>query len=264
MFSTKDIIINNGFIDGDFFESLGNDRVKYFKADTIDYFLSNNDLSNISFDSIITHNSDLNISNDMIDKAFKNGSRIRKWYAQNINTEHNSLICLPIGLERTRWFPEINKQHKLYNKIALSYNKPSNKKCYLNFSLDTNSSKRCECYNKINKDLCTVNILNKVAQTEDLYMRYLDGILDHTFVVCPEGNGIDTHRMWECLYLGRIPVVKRNHVVESFKSLPILIIDNWEEVTELLLNDYIENFNINNYSLNELKQTYWEAVIHGK
>jgi hypothetical protein len=42
------------------------------------------------------------------------------------------------------------------------------------------------------------------------YENYIDNIYNHKFVICPEGNGIDTHRFWESLYLGVIPVIINN------------------------------------------------------
>ena len=39
------------------------------------------------------------------------------------------------------------------------------------------------------------------------YERYWKTITDHQFVLAPHGNGQDTHRLWEVLALGAVPVV---------------------------------------------------------
>ena len=49
------------------------------------------------------------------------------------------------------------------------------------------------------------------------------------FALAPVGNGIDTHRFWEILWLGRVPVTLHNPVVDSFPGLPALILDKWED-----------------------------------
>ena len=53
--------------------------------------------------------------------------------------------------------------------------------------------------------------------------------MEHKFILCPEGNGIDTHRFWETLCLGRIPVVLHNPVNDYFSSLPVVVLDKWED-----------------------------------
>ena len=52
----------------------------------------------------------------------------------------------------------------------------------------------------------------------------------HKYAICPEGNGIDTHRFWESLYMNTIPICKRNILVEYYsKYFPIIILNNWNE-----------------------------------
>ena len=49
----------------------------------------------------------------------------------------------------------------------------------------------------------------------------------------PEGNGIDCHRMWECLYLKVIPICHRNILTEHFSKLfPIILVDDWKDKNE--------------------------------
>ena len=53
----------------------------------------------------------------------------------------------------------------------------------------------------------------------------------HRFVVCPPGNGIDTHRMWEALYNRTIPIVLRNPALRDFGDLPIIFVEDFREIT---------------------------------
>lgn len=41
--------------------------------------------------------------------------------------------------------------------------------------------------------------------------QYAAVVNEHRFVLCPRGNGIDTHRFWETLYRGAIPIVLANN-----------------------------------------------------
>lgn len=74
------------------------------------------------------------------------------------------------------------------------------------------------------------------------YEEYLQAIKSHKFVLCPSGNGIESARNWETLYMKRVPVFKRHpYLEEMFKDFPVLFIDEWEEITEELLenNEYL-------------------------
>ncbi|MBU3729146.1 MAG: hypothetical protein FGM37_07865 [Phycisphaerales bacterium] len=68
--------------------------------------------------------------------------------------------------------------------------------------------------------------------------RFLDELCEHKFMLCPRGNGIDTHRMWEALCCGVIPVVERHFTHTPLEGLlPVLAVDSFSEVTEALLED---------------------------
>ena len=44
------------------------------------------------------------------------------------------------------------------------------------------------------------------------------------YVVCCEGNGMDTHRAWEVLSLNRIPIVYKTPMTESlYRGLPVIL-----------------------------------------
>lgn len=73
---------------------------------------------------------------------------------------------------------------------------------------------------------------------------------DSLFVACPRGNGLDTHRFWESLYLGAIPVVLRSEALPVHYEWPSLIIESWEEIIDLkreqLEIEYIKRINPRN------------------
>lgn len=90
---------------------------------------------------------------------------------------------------------------------------------------------------------------------------YFDNLYNHPFVICPEGNGIDTHRTWECLYLNTIPIVKRNINIEFYKDLPICFVDSWEEVTEIFLFEEFKRMATAKWNLDKLNFDYWKNLI---
>jgi len=53
------------------------------------------------------------------------------------------------------------------------------------------------------------------SSTNKEYPEYLSELSEHYFCLCPRGNGLDSHRFWESLYLGVIPVIVNNSHTSS-------------------------------------------------
>ncbi len=70
----------------------------------------------------------------------------------------------------------------------------------------------------------------------DEYRLFLAELMDHKFMICPEGHGIDCHRNWESLYLRRVPIMKKSpYFGRLMDGFPVLFVDDWSQVTKELL-----------------------------
>lgn len=163
---------------------------------------------------LLFHNSDGEFNSTHL-KLFdiKNLTHI---FTQNMNVTHKNVSPVPIGIANSMW-PHGNI-NTLLNTMALDIKKTKN--VYFNFNIGTNREKRLKCYNAI-KDFVT-------PQPTLNYDKYLQLLAMHKYAICPEGNGLDTHRMWECLYLKVIPICIRNRLVEYYSTyIPMIILDDW-------------------------------------
>jgi len=200
---------------------------------------------------VVTHNSDTNINS--VDNLPKN---VIKWYSQNVNVKDDRLVSLPIGLENSRWFAEIQKQKKIMDK--LNTDKKNRNLVYMNHNINTNIKERIISFDLLkDKDFVTTQMLSNGQN----YDNYIDNIYNHKFVICPEGNGIDTHRKWETLYLKSIPIEKRNINSSFYEDLPICFVDSWEDITEDYLNREYNRIINSNWNLNKLDMFYWKNEI---
>jgi len=88
---------------------------------------------------------------------------------------------------------------------------------------------------------------------------------NYQFVACVRGNGIDTHRFWETLYRGRIPIVAEDNWSESLNhlNLPFAKISSWEksEVSRVTSKSFVE---VQPEKLSSLWMPYWRDFIKGK
>jgi len=66
-------------------------------------------------------------------------------------------------------------------------------------------------------------------------LRYAILSTRHRYVACPEGNGFDTHRFWETLYRGSIPVVIDSQFMKNWRDLgiPMVALNDWTEIDQL-------------------------------
>ena len=91
------------------------------------------------------------------------------------------------------------------------------------------------------------------TKTLDGRLTYLKECRSANYVLCPQGVGEDTHRLWETLYVGSIPIVLRSELMEFFAChFPILLIDSWEQ---LLDQDWLESSYIS------LKERLWDLRL---
>ncbi|CAF4074583.1 unnamed protein product [Adineta steineri] len=58
------------------------------------------------------------------------------------------------------------------------------------------------------------------------------------FVLSSSGNKMDCYRIWEALYPGPTPIIINKRINSIFQQLPVLIINNYEDLTLQLLKDF--------------------------
>jgi hypothetical protein len=198
--------------------------------------------------------------------------RLIHWFCQNMTIDHYKITRMPIGLDYHTlttiplWGPISSCEHQekmllmIKNKSVPFWNR--NIKCYANFHFTMNTKlgyDRKDAFKKINKDLVYYEE-NKVTRLITWNKQK-----DYAFVICPHGGGLDCHRNWEALCLGCIPIVKTSSLDNLYKDLPVLIVKDWEIITNELLNETISifktKFDTNEFKIEKLTLSYWLKLI---
>jgi hypothetical protein len=189
---------------------------------------------------LVTHNSDEEIIGCRKVLTILQCLNLEKWYAQNILFIHHKLSFLPIGLANSQW-PHGNltlfNNHEFINSINM---KPKTQKVYFNFNINTNPLKRNKCYYELKDKLEWLNDLNPIDN--------LKRLKEYEFCICPEGNGCDTHRLWEALNLKTVPIVIKSKFTDILVqyNIPLVILNTWSDLD-------INKLNYNNYNFNDEK-----------
>ena len=229
-----------------------NNRVnikRYNKDETINainLFINNLKKKTEPF-KLVFHNSDSTVDENFF-PIFKE-TKCTKIFSQNVNVVDSRIQYLPIGLANSKW-PHGNK--KLFNSI-ISNNIEKTNEIFLNFSIQTNRSKREPCFNKLKNKITVFKNSNQKI--------YWEKLASCKFCICPEGNGFDTHRLWECLYLKTIPICIENTFSRIIANdFPLFLIKDWDELN---IDDIYEKYDsyINELDSSKLDFSYWKNII---
>ena len=229
-------------------ELLKGDAIVFCKIDYISRLFDFIRFSNNKY-ILITHNSDYPVD------SFRFNSKppcIKKWFGQNVTLDHPDLINIPIGLEneiRRNGTPIVDYPW-FYENMNRLQEKPKIDKVYCNWAA-TNESR-----NHIVKLLEQNNIPFDLEPERLSHKEYCEKLSNYKYVLCPPGNGVSTHRFWETLYLGSIPIVLSHRIYRDY-TLPIIKLDRWEQLTLEML----KKFNENEYSREMLDFEYWRKLI---
>jgi hypothetical protein len=204
--------------------------------------------------------SDYSLTNTLLDKY--NQPFIKYIFSTNADCYDTNVEGIPHGLGEdcndTETHPITGNKMILYD--VLKNNKEYKYTCYMNFRVKTNYNVRAQTWNQLVEKPF---IYKKVTEDVNINLRdrkqFLQDIYDSAFSICPRGNGIDTVRLWESLYCRTIPIVKRETAMRYFEDLPILWIDNWNDIeSQFWLRKQFERIMDSQWNLDKLRIGYWE------
>lgn len=204
-----------------------------------------------------------------------NNPHLLKWFAQNFVPCNNpNLIQLPIGLDyhtisdnpMHHWrMRDEGTKPVLQEKILLELRekmKPFHARIpliYVNFTATNDRfHQRKQSIAQIPNDLLSVNP-NGVKRTINW-----KNITQFAFVLSPFGMGMDCHRTWEALCLGAIPILKADMFGQMFAGLPVLIVNDWREITRSVLDETIQTFKSKEFNYEKITLKYWTDMINSK
>lgn len=246
-------------------------NIFYVGSDALEDFELNLRYHNKKF-ILITGDSDRTISKKLdIYKRILNNDNLLFWYSQNCIARDKKIRQIPIGLD---YISQFHNTHSFglnirdYNLLPLKYEKKllkiiknsptfSSRKSliYCNYQFSLNNQDREDCLNSVDKKYCYF-LKKRIPYLENFKKQS-----KFKFVLAPFGEGIDTHRVWEALLFGNIPIVKSSPLDKLYKNFPVLIVKSWKDLTYKRLMFAEKKFNNNSYFYEKLLNDYWKAKI---
>lgn len=185
-------------------------------------------------------------------------------YCNSVISHHKNLNMIPLGRDFKGSYVCENLNFILNNKKNL---------CYYNCSIPPES---IHWYGRIryhifehfkNSNFVKVENVEKVISrilSTDTWNNYYNNISQSKFMICPRGCALDTYRMWDCIYLGCIPIVVKYDGYKQFEDLPILYVDSWKDyllLTENVLEKKWDEMVDFKFNYDKLKFSYWKSKI---
>lgn len=202
------------------------------------------------------------VTSDILEREYAAG-RLLAHHGQNLwwkNISHGRprpifSHCLPIGFENRQYTIGRNVaayahalRRNIVQKHALSIEEQSRKPLLL---VAFYPKSRVPDRHKVLVTIGAIpprgkpKLANPFYNETDLnHEEWLDAITQHRFVLAPFGHGLDTHRVSEILLMGGIPVMRRSSISSCYDdsdnnlgntsrgSLPIVLLDSWQDLTK--------------------------------
>lgn len=177
-------------------------------------------------------------------RAITANPNVLAWFTQNYDgtDESGKIFPIPIGLD----FHTISGRHKWGHWQAtpgqqeaeleeLRATMPANGDRLVRAHADFHFNKRDNAfYGDTRYTIEATLSANRCVDFQQRKVSRLDLWREKTryaFVISPHGHGLDCHRTWESLALGNIVIVKRSSLDALYEGLPVVIVEDWRELT---------------------------------
>jgi hypothetical protein len=200
-----------------------------------------------------------------------NNQYLIRWCSQNnVIQKYHSILQIPLGLDYHSVYNDPVKWKQIadgntpvaqeqYLLNVINSSKPFYErinKIYVNFEINADRfGQRKDCLNKIPSSLLKM-YQQKLKRTQTWL-----NTSQYAFVLSPYGQGMDCHRTWEALILGSIPIIKSKEFVKMFEDLPVLFVNDWNEINQQLLDDTIDRFKNRVFNYDKLTLKYWKERV---
>ena len=181
----------------------------FCRSDFVEYFFAEHEPRGDYV--LFSHNSDRSIDESL--HRFLRHRRLRAWFAANAAIHHPKLHALPLGIANPRW------RHGDGAALARIQAQGLEKTVLFDASYDISTAPRV-------REHCRDQTGIEPSTGRD-FEEYLHSLASSYFCIAPRGNGIDTHRVWEALYLRTIPIVTRSVVSDQHAGVPMIVLDDW-------------------------------------
>jgi hypothetical protein len=226
-------------------------RVVYVRSDLVEQLLNIKKFS-VEEHILLAGNSDFNFKSIGIFTQ----SIFSRFYLQNSFISNNiNIFTLPIGIENLT--KGINGMPSNLNNNTSWAEKNSS---VMVGPFSPTHAERLSLLDQISHKNSMVNKYDAFVSPK----KFAKLMKQHRYVLCPQGNGIDTHRFWEALYRGCVPIILKSKWSLSldYLNIPMVQLEKWQDF-EFEVKKFEESFSgFVPSELSFLWIDYWKKLLH--
>lgn len=221
-----------------------------------------------------------------------NSDKLIAWFAPNIVLKHEKLVPLPLG-NKWNWHSASHHGEDDKKSIILqiltrlasnpenNFRHPKTNLLFVRMEAGTNDNpkhaptkghrrKALAAARKVLEGRNSTHVLfdehaydcaSKLDNEARMFADYMFAMRQYKYVLSPPGNGPDTHRTWEALLMGSIPIVERSAFEGLYADLPVLVVDDWDTLSFENLTIHYERFRNGVYNWDKLFAPYYFQQI---
>lgn len=192
--------------------------------------------------------------------------KILAWFGQANSDaiKYDKFTLMPLGILADSNL--YNKRDEIITLFQQFKDKNKNTLLYMNFKIHEGEhvslGDRHNVYHLF-KDKSFCKSVYLTHEWRKPFLEYMDDMSQCKFTISPEGDMHDCYRHWEALLVGSIPIIHKSPLDNIFTDLPVIIVDNYNEITEDFLNQKYEEIKNKQYNLDKIYMKYWESLIVG-
>jgi len=224
----------------------GNKNIFYLGCDNLNDKLYNFFLTlNYEF-IVIFGTSDYDFTINTFDKLLQL-KNLKYVYCQNyVDVYHEKIRLIPIGLS------DFRERDNYYNNNIITNTNKKLDKIYISYHNNTHRTRRV-LMGEIKKKKLNNIVFGGKLDHKDFPVE----LSKYKYALCLRGNGYDTHRFWESIWVNTIPIILRSdyYIDKLYEEAGCIIINNADEL------ENIQNIDVKlNYKI--MTQSYWENKIN--
>jgi len=201
---------------------------------------------------ILTHGEYLDTFQDSYFKYVREKNVLGWFTIHPPERRHEKVFPIPLGIIQ---YNDLYEKRGEAHRHFLKYRKAKRDKLlYMNFTDWRNPERKRIRDLFLTKHFCDNGFPCRFTQ-------YSKETAQHKFIVSPPGLGPDCYRVYESLLVGTIPIVQHSYLDYMYEGLPVLFINEWEEVTEEFLEAKYKEMTSRKYNPEKLYMEYWVSYI---
>ena len=220
---------------------------------------------------LLTDTSDLPIDHSSSDVLLKSSTLFHWWASDNTVLDNSKISSVPLGIDDNLEPPGVkgDVQSVVFHANITFYLstlrkvEAQSKTRWLMVQMSTTHTKRRNVRKIFNQSWGDGEIKATPEKSRMRMDTYLHVLGRHRFIVSPRGNGLDTHRTWEALLVGTIPIVQSSALDVLYDKLPVLVVEEWSDVTPKRLRQFYREYMAKRsmYNYHKLFADYWIGNI---